>query len=245
MTSKERTFDPNICGENGPMTPEQCALWLDAKYRRHGEPEDRAAAMWLRKLSAEHSPVETAAELRDYETVRGAYDQAVAELDKYMTWHANGRSNVEFVDGGVRICLGRHEKYDPCEWAEYKSVVETKAVRGQAVSHATREGSADAGSNPAAQPDRCMVILADVYKSLCDGWSKLNLPAAVISGEQFRQMREALNLPPRFPETADRGGVGNFCTKHPAARYVLRYGCPSCSAHLPAYSSGNGTGEPT
>lgn len=44
-------IDPAICGDDGPITPEQCALWLDAKYRRHGELEDRAAAMWLRKLS--------------------------------------------------------------------------------------------------------------------------------------------------------------------------------------------------
>lgn len=51
--------DPAICGEDGPITPDQCALWLDAKYRRHGELEDRAAAMWLRKLSAKHSAVET------------------------------------------------------------------------------------------------------------------------------------------------------------------------------------------
>lgn len=44
-------IDPNICGDNGPITPEQCALWLDAKYSRHGELEDHAAALWLRKLS--------------------------------------------------------------------------------------------------------------------------------------------------------------------------------------------------
>lgn len=44
-------LDPNICGDDGPITPEQCAQWLDAKYLRHGELEDRAAAMWLRKLS--------------------------------------------------------------------------------------------------------------------------------------------------------------------------------------------------
>lgn len=44
-------IDPSICGDDGPITPEECALWLDAKYRRHAELEDRAAAMWLRKLS--------------------------------------------------------------------------------------------------------------------------------------------------------------------------------------------------
>lgn len=50
--SSKTELDPSICGEDGPITPEQCALWLDAKYRRHDEMEDRAAAMWLRKLSA-------------------------------------------------------------------------------------------------------------------------------------------------------------------------------------------------
>jgi hypothetical protein len=53
--TKATDTDPHICGEDGPITPEQCALWLDAKYRRHGELEDRAAAMWLRKLSARHA----------------------------------------------------------------------------------------------------------------------------------------------------------------------------------------------
>jgi len=58
MTSNLQS-DPNICGEDGPITAEQCALWLDAKYRRHGELEDRAAAMWLRKLSARSVPETT------------------------------------------------------------------------------------------------------------------------------------------------------------------------------------------
>lgn len=55
LTSNLQT-DPNICGDDGPITAEECALWLDAKYRRHGELEDRAAAMWLRKLSVQSVP---------------------------------------------------------------------------------------------------------------------------------------------------------------------------------------------
>jgi hypothetical protein len=43
--------DADICGDDGPISPEECAQWLDAKFKRHGEAEDRAAAQWLRKLS--------------------------------------------------------------------------------------------------------------------------------------------------------------------------------------------------
>jgi hypothetical protein len=49
--SSQMLMDPNICGDDGPISPEDCALWLDKKYSRHGELEDRAAAMWLRKLA--------------------------------------------------------------------------------------------------------------------------------------------------------------------------------------------------
>ena len=54
MTNQQ--VDPAICGDDGPITPEECALWLDAQYRRNGDLEDRAAAMWLRKLSAKPAP---------------------------------------------------------------------------------------------------------------------------------------------------------------------------------------------
>ena len=49
----EQPQDPSICGEDGPITPEECARWLETKYARHGELEDRAAAQWLRRLCAE------------------------------------------------------------------------------------------------------------------------------------------------------------------------------------------------
>jgi hypothetical protein len=54
--SSERTMSDNTVfvqciGENGPMTPEDCAKWLDAKYARHGELEDKrvdaARYLWL------------------------------------------------------------------------------------------------------------------------------------------------------------------------------------------------------
>lgn len=62
QTSNEQ-LDPAICGDDGPITPERCALWLDAKYSRHHELEDRAAAMWLRKLSIGNERLQR--ELRD------------------------------------------------------------------------------------------------------------------------------------------------------------------------------------
>ena len=49
----EQPQAPSICGEDGPITPEECARWLETKYARHGELEDRAAAQWLRRLCAE------------------------------------------------------------------------------------------------------------------------------------------------------------------------------------------------
>lgn len=51
FTSKEISF-PDCIGEDGPMTPEQCAQWLDAKYARHGELEDKASAQMIRQLVA-------------------------------------------------------------------------------------------------------------------------------------------------------------------------------------------------
>lgn len=45
--------DEQFIGENGPMSPEDCALWLDAKYRRHHELEDRASAQLIRWQDAE------------------------------------------------------------------------------------------------------------------------------------------------------------------------------------------------
>lgn len=51
--------------------------------------------------------------------------QLRAALERYKTWHAGGRSNVEFFDGGVRICQGDHDKHEPCEWTEYTSAQET------------------------------------------------------------------------------------------------------------------------
>lgn len=35
-----------------PYTAERLAAWLDAKYRRHGEPEDQAAANFIRHANA-------------------------------------------------------------------------------------------------------------------------------------------------------------------------------------------------
>ena len=49
----EQPQDQSICGDDGPITPEECARWLEAQYARHGELEDKAAAQWLRKLCAE------------------------------------------------------------------------------------------------------------------------------------------------------------------------------------------------
>lgn len=49
------------------------------------------------------------------------------ELEQYKAWHTNGRSNVEFIDGGVRICRGHHEKNEPCEWTEYRSAPKPEA----------------------------------------------------------------------------------------------------------------------
>lgn len=85
LTSKDQ-LDPAICGDDGPITPDQCALWLDAKYRRHGELEDRAAAMWLRKLSARpaHETTALPESLRDpavvMERVRTLHQQTDAAL---------------------------------------------------------------------------------------------------------------------------------------------------------------------
>ena len=50
---QDQSQDQSICGDDGPITPEECARWLEAQYARHGELEDRAAAQWLRRLCAE------------------------------------------------------------------------------------------------------------------------------------------------------------------------------------------------
>jgi hypothetical protein len=42
----------SIDGPAQPMSPEQCAQWLDAKFARHRELEDRACAQMIRGLHA-------------------------------------------------------------------------------------------------------------------------------------------------------------------------------------------------
>lgn len=89
-------LDPSICGEDGPISAEDCALWLDAKYRRHGELEDRAAAMWLRKLSA-----------------RPAAEPKACQHTSTDSWWGSGER-----DGGVYWCLscGAFRTSDEREW---------------------------------------------------------------------------------------------------------------------------------
>lgn len=62
MTSVALTPHMNAIGEDGPMTPEQCAAWLDAKYARHGELEDQACAKVIRNLCQD---LESALDERD------------------------------------------------------------------------------------------------------------------------------------------------------------------------------------
>ena len=52
---QDQSQDQSICGDDGPITPEECARWLEAQYARHGELEDKAAAQWLRRLCAENA----------------------------------------------------------------------------------------------------------------------------------------------------------------------------------------------
>lgn len=48
----------------GELTAEQCAEWLEAKYHRHGEDEDRQAAAMIRRLTTRPTP--EAQEAREY-----------------------------------------------------------------------------------------------------------------------------------------------------------------------------------
>jgi len=47
-----REDDPN---NDGSLSPEQCAKWLDAKFARHHELEDRACAQMIRALAAAYT----------------------------------------------------------------------------------------------------------------------------------------------------------------------------------------------
>jgi hypothetical protein len=83
-------MDPTICGDDGPITPEQCALWLDAKYRRHEELEDRAAAMWLRKLDKENDELRGCVAALDAadtenERLRAALEKIASDA-RYLTY---------------------------------------------------------------------------------------------------------------------------------------------------------------
>ena len=42
-------------GDYGPLSVEDCASWLDRKYSRHGEIEDKGCAELLRALKAENA----------------------------------------------------------------------------------------------------------------------------------------------------------------------------------------------
>lgn len=48
-----RTSNPQCIGENGTMSPQDCAQWLDKKYSRHRELEDQASAQMIRNQAAE------------------------------------------------------------------------------------------------------------------------------------------------------------------------------------------------
>ena len=41
-------------GDYGPLSVEDCASWLDRKYSRHGEIEDKGCAELLRALKADN-----------------------------------------------------------------------------------------------------------------------------------------------------------------------------------------------
>lgn len=49
-----------------------------------------------------------------------------AELEQYKAWHRGGRSNVEFLGDGVRICNGEHENHEPCQFVEYRRAEEPR-----------------------------------------------------------------------------------------------------------------------
>lgn len=51
FTSNDET--PPCIGDDGPMTSGDCARWLEAKYSRHGELEDRASAQMIRNQASE------------------------------------------------------------------------------------------------------------------------------------------------------------------------------------------------
>ena len=47
---------PDIGGKCWPITALQCADWLDKKYARHHEEEDKAGAAWLRYYAGNAPP---------------------------------------------------------------------------------------------------------------------------------------------------------------------------------------------
>jgi hypothetical protein len=88
--SSERTMSDNTVfvqciGENGPMTPEDCAKWLDAKYARHGELEDKAAAQMIRNFIAAMQDVDLIAEACPMSaTTRGRIVKIVQRFDTHL-----------------------------------------------------------------------------------------------------------------------------------------------------------------
>lgn len=95
----EATTDPEIVGDDGPITPTECVTWLSRKYRRHNELEDWACAQWLAKLCTT---------LDQERAARIAAEGELAELRKPLTCYSLCDAHK-----GVQYTLTTHTAWAP------------------------------------------------------------------------------------------------------------------------------------
>jgi hypothetical protein len=96
--------------------------WFDERGLRAARAEIerlRGALETLTDLAREHASA-TRQDV-DVEALSAQIDEALSEADAGPEPEAvvHHRTNIEDVDGGVRICRGEHDKHEPCEWETY------------------------------------------------------------------------------------------------------------------------------
>ena len=89
---QDQSQDQSICGDDGPITPEECARWLEAQYARHGELEDRAAAQWLRRLCAEVERLTR--ELSSEKALRAEAEDFAEDRERHTALVARGGAEI-------------------------------------------------------------------------------------------------------------------------------------------------------
>lgn len=88
---------PQFMGDDGPMTSGDCARWLEAKFARHGELEDKASADLIRWQVQEIARLTA--------IVNGSRDETESPHD--IT--CNYRRRPLFSDGCICKVVNKHE----------------------------------------------------------------------------------------------------------------------------------------